>query len=163
MAEQVYQFHAEKDIERLNAESSKGIMSNICNIIDGFPSDYGEQVALVYGRLRGLFGEPLYEEEDTENQYSYCIIATAEDGKEIVLDAYSGPSGPAIGGHHDEESRAAAAQLVKYIQQAVPADYEYEGYYMDGPTRIRQGVKNGVPYFEEEELSDEEMEELFTD
>ena len=39
------------------------------------------------------------------------------------------------------------------IVQAHPSDYEYEGYYWDGPTVVREGIRNGVPYRQEEELA----------
>lgn len=157
MTEFKYQFKGIKDQEKISG-------SNILNIIDGFPSDYSEQTVLIYGKLKTLFGEPLYEEKDIENQYTYGVVTTTEDGREIFLHAYSGSSGPAIGGQQDEESRKAAAQLVEMIQQATPSDYDYVGYYLDGPSRIQQGIKNGVPYYEEvglDDLSKEEMDEIF--
>lgn len=157
MAEFKYQFKVVDDLQKISG-------SKILNIIDGFPPDYSVQTVLIYGKLKTLFGDPLYEEKDVENQYTYGIVTTTEDGREIFLHAYNGPSGPAIGGQQDEESRKAAHQLLEMIQQAVPTDYDYEGYYMDGPCRIKEGIKNGVPYHEEEELDDlteEEMEEIF--
>lgn len=157
MAEFKYQFKAVDDLKKMSG-------SKIINIIDGFPSDYKEQTVLIYGKLKTLFGDPLYEEEDVENQYAYVVVTTTEDGREIFLNVYNGSSGPAIGGEQDEESRKAAYQLIELIQQAVPADYDYVGYFMDGPSQIREGIKNGVPYYEEEELddfSDEEMDEDF--
>ena len=70
----------------------------ICLIIENFDKDYMTNNALVYGKLKTLFGEPLYETEDNENLYSYCIRATSENGDIVYLDVYSGPTGPAIGG-----------------------------------------------------------------
>lgn len=157
MEEFKYQFKAVNDQKKIGG-------SNITNIIDGFPSDYMEQVILIYGKLKTLFGEPLYEEKDLENQYIYGVVTTTEDGREIFLHAYNGPSGPAIGGQQDAESRKAAYQLIELIQQAAPTDYDYVGYYLDGPVRIREGIKNGVPYFEEmplDDLSEEEMDKIF--
>ena len=46
------------------------------------------------------------------------------------------------------------------IQQAAPTDYDYVGYYLDGPSRIREGIKNGVPYYEEVGLGDLSQEEF---
>ena len=142
-----YRFTSEKDTTQLPRLSSR-----ICNIIDGFPQDYGEQTALVYGRLKKLFGQPLHETENLEEQYSYCISATAEDGETVCLNVYSGASGPAIGGAQNEASSEAAAALVAFIRQAEPADFEYTGYYMDAPARIWMSVKNGVPYYRQELL-----------
>ena len=157
MAEFTYQFKKSDDQEKISG-------SKIFNIIKDFPSDYSEQTVLIYGKLKTLFGEPLYEEKDVENQYTYGLVTTTEDGRDIFLHAYSGPSGPAIGGQQDEESREAAHQLVEMIQQAIPTDYDYVGYYLDGPSRIQEGIKNGVPYHEEvelDDLSEEEMDEIF--
>lgn len=146
MAEFTFEFKAE-------SKDKLPMGSKICNIIDGFPEDYGEQTALVYGRLRKLFGEPLYESEDLEEQYSYCISAV-RDGRTVYLEAYSGASGPAIGGEQDKDSREAADELVEFIQQAEAADYDYKGVYYDGPSEVRMGVKNGVPYSEENEIEE---------
>ena len=157
MAEFTYQFNTLNDQEKLGG-------SKILNIIDGFPIDYSEQVALIYGKLKTLFGDPLYEEKDIENQYTYGISTTTEDGRDLFLQVYNGPSGPAIGGQQDEESKKAAHQLLEMIQQAAPTDYDYVGYYLDGPSRIQEGIKNGVPYHEEMELSNlskEEMDKIF--
>lgn len=154
-----YQFQMETNEEKWSALYGT---SYICHIIEGFPSDYIEQTALVYGRLRGLFGEPTYESMNYEDQYAYYITATTEDGKEIFLDVYSGSSGPAIGGQHDEETAEAARQLIQIILQTEPVDYDYVGFYLDGPSKVHQGVKNGVPYAEEEEIDpeDEDYKEL---
>ncbi|MCH5343242.1 MAG: hypothetical protein J1E64_04320 [Acetatifactor sp.] len=157
MAEYKYEFKVVDDQSKVNG-------SKICNIIDGFPLDYSEQKVLIYGKLKTLFGDPLYEEKDYENQYTYDVVTTTEDGKEIFLYAYNGPSGPAIGGQQNEESRKAAYQLIDLILQATPTDYDYVGYYLDGPSKIQEGIKNGVPYYDEEELGDlskEEMDKIF--
>lgn len=157
MAEYKYEFKAIDDQSKISG-------SKICNIIDGFPPDYSEQTVLIYGKLKTLFGEPLYEEKDYENQYTYGVVTITEDSEEILLHVYNGSSGPAIGGQQDEESRRAAHQLIDMIWQADPTDYDYVGYYLDGPSRIQEGIKNGVPYHNEEELDDlseEEMDKIF--
>lgn len=147
MAEFTFEFKAE-------SKDKLPMGSKICNIIDDFPDDYSEQEALTYGRLRKLFGEPLYESEDVEEMYSYCISA-ARDDKTVYLNAYSGASGPAIGGDEDDkDSRDAAYELIDFIKQAEAADYDYKGVYYDGPSEVRMGVKNGVPYFEENEIEE---------
>ena len=108
---------------------------------------------LCLGQLKTLFGEPLYITDDLEDQFAYCILALTEEGKEIYLHVYGGSTGPAIGGKQDKDSRDAADALAKMIVQAHPSDYEYEGYYWDGPTVVREGIRNGVPYRQEEELA----------
>ena len=130
----------------------------LCEIYDAFP-----ERALALGQLKTLFGEPMYITEDYENQFSYDIEAIDETGVVCQLSAYSGPTGPSIGGARGEEVEKAARALAVYIRQATATDYEYEGYYLDAPCKIRMGVRNGVPYAQEEELhlSDEELRELF--
>lgn len=135
--------------------------SKIYDLVDGF-DDYENKCARIYGNLRTLFGEPLYETEDMENLYSYSIAATSDAGDTVYLSAYSGPSGPAIGGMSGKESLQAAQALAEYIRCALPSDYECKSYYLDGPCVIRMGVKNGTPFCEEAELelSPEEFEKL---
>lgn len=113
---------------------------------------------LCLGQLKTLFGEPLYMTKNLEDQYAYCILAAGEDGREIYLQVYSGPSGPSIGGNQDPDSAQAADELAKLIVSAKAADYDYEGYYMDGPSVVREGVRGGEPYMEEEELDVSEDE-----
>ena len=120
----------------------------------------GNDDVLCFGQLKTLFGEPLYITEDMEDQYSYCILAVSKEGKEVYLHVYNGPSGPAIGGKHDSDSLAAADELAELITSAEASDYEYEGVYWDGPCIVRQGVRNGVPYNEEEELTEENYNKL---
>lgn len=116
-----------------------------------------EAFALTYGRLLTLFGPPAYEESDMENQYCFIIEARDEQGDVRLLNAYSGPSGPAVGGGQEELDRLAADQLAELVQSAKPSDYDYTGYYLDGPCKISMGVRGGNAYFEESELTDEEF------
>lgn len=132
--------------------------SKICNFYGYF--EY-QKTPLIYGQMQTLFGKPLYETEDVENQYEYIIAVTDKEGTVTYLTVYSGPSGPAIGGRTGDE-RAASA-LLTYICSAEASDYDYEGYYMDIPCKVREGVEDGVPYHWEEELhlSDEEYLALY--
>lgn len=136
--------------------------SKICNIIVGF-ADYGNQLAITYGKIRARFGEPLYETENMENLFSYCVSATSEDGTVVYLDVYCAGTGPAIGGRHDEVSQKAAQELTAYIRQADPVDYSCKCYYMDGPTVLDIGIKGGQPFYREEELvlPEKEFHELY--
>lgn len=115
---------------------------------------------LCLGQLKTLFGEPLYMTEDMEDQYAYCILAVGKGGEEVYLHVYSGPSGPAIGGNQDSDSSLAADELAELITSAKASDYEYEGVYWDGPCIVREGIRNGVPYNEEEELTEENYEKM---
>ena len=132
--------------------------SKICNIY-GY-NEY-EKMPLAYGQMQTLFGEPLYETENVESQYEYIIAVTDKEGTVTYLTVYSGPSGPAIGGRTGDE-RAASA-LLTYICSAEASDYDYEGYYMDVPCKVREGVQDGVPYSWNEilNLTDEEFSELY--
>ncbi|MBO5057143.1 MAG: hypothetical protein J6C64_12420 [Lachnospiraceae bacterium] len=152
-----YDFKIES-LEVLNEKMSG--TSKIRSIVE----EYGEEAyykgILCLGQLKTLFGEPLYTTEDLEDQYAYCISAADEEGKRIYLHVYSGPSGPAIGGNRDADSRQAADELAELITGAEAADYDYEGYYMDGPVAVKMGVRNGEPYTEEKEIAEEEFAEL---
>lgn len=130
--------------------------SQICNVMFGFGEDYSKNCVVFLGQLMRLFGNPRYISKNVEEQYSYYIKATDENGDSVILEVYSGPSGPAVGGKQDSASEAAADELIEYVLQAKPVDYEYEGYYEDGPCKINQGIKNGEPYYEEKEVSYEE-------
>ncbi|MDE6221240.1 MAG: hypothetical protein K2G51_12590 [Lachnospiraceae bacterium] len=151
-----YTFESVEETEKL-ASTSK-----ICSIIDGF-ADYEKKFPLTYGKIKALFGQPVYESENLENLFSYCILATSEDGETVYLDVYCAGSGPAIGGKQNEASEKAAKALVDYIWQAKPVDYAQKAYYMDGPTVLEFGIKNGVSYYNEAELdlSEEEFRELY--
>lgn len=83
-----------------------------------------------------------------ENLFSYCVSATSEDGTTVYLDVYCA----AIGGKQDKVSKEAAQDLTAYIRQAEPVDYSCRCYYMDGPTVLDIGIKDGHPFYHEEEL-----------
>lgn len=134
--------------------------SKIRSIVDGFGEDSYYRGILCLGQLKTLFGEPLYVSEDLENQYAYCILAADKTGKKIYLNVYSGPSGPSIGGMAGPDGREAADELACLITGADAMDYDYQGYYMDAPSAVSMGVRNGEPYMEEKEISEEKFEEL---
>ena len=152
-----YIFQSMKDTEKLT-DSSK-----LYNFIEGF-ADYGNQFSLICGKIKALFGQPIYETENMENLFLYCILATSEEGEEVYLDIYCAGSGPAVGGMPDEKSRKAAKALVDYVWQAEPVNYTHKAYYLDGPSVLEFGIKNGSPYYNETELklSEKEFTELYT-
>lgn len=153
-----YTFQSVKDGENLV------FGSNICSLINDY-ADYGKKFSLTYGKIKALFGEPVYETENLENLFDYCILAEAENGEKVYLNVYCAGTGPAIGGEHDEASQKAAKALEDYILQAEPVDYARKGYYMDGPTVLEFGIKSGVPYYNESELvlSEEEFSKLYAE
>lgn len=106
---------------------------------------------IAYGRLRALFGEPNYETQNFEDAYSYILFVEPESSEKIYLEVYEGSSGPAIGGLKNAESLQAAETLKKLIEESEEvADYQYEGYYLDLDSKITMGIKDGVPYYNEE-------------
>ncbi len=152
-----YIFRSVKDMEKLT-DSSK-----LYNFIEGF-ADYENQFSLICGKIKALFGQPIYETENLENLFLYCILTTSDEGEEIYLDIYCAGSGLAVGGIQDEKSRKAAKALVNYVWQAEPVNYTHKAYYLDGPTVLEFGIKNGSPYYNETELrlSEKEFTELYT-
>ena len=148
-----YTFQSVKSMEILT-DSSK-----LYNFIEDF-SDYGNQFSLICGKIKALFGQPIYETKNLENLFSYCILATSE---EVYLDIYCAGSGLAVGGISDEKSRKAAKALVDYVRQTKAIDYAHKAYNLDGPTALEFGIKDGTPYYNETELSlsEKEFKELF--
>ncbi len=125
--------------------------SQICELYEGFDGCEGfmKNEAMALGQLKTRFGEPLHTSKDMECLFDYCILATDEEGNEIILTAYHGPTGPAIGGDsRNPSSKDAARALAKYVQSAELTDYKISGYYYDAPVpiKITLGVKKGKPY-----------------
>lgn len=152
-----YTFRSVKDTEK-STDSSK-----LYNFIEDFVN-YEDQFSLICGKIKALFGQPIYETENLENLFLYCILATSDEGEEIYLDIYCAGSGPAVGGMQDERSRKAAKALVDHVWQAEPVNYTCKAYYLDGPTVLGFGIENGSPYYNETELrlSEKEFTELYT-
>ncbi len=145
-----------------NANAAKDFYmpsSNICPIYD-FDENFQKNWVMVLGQLKNLFGKPNYVTNNLENQFSYIIKATNENGDYLLLEAYCAGTGPAIGGLNDNASKLAADELAMYICQAPTVDYDYEGYYLDTMSKVHQGIKNGVPFWEETEISPKEFEEF---
>ena len=133
--------------------------SNICSIYE-FDENFEKNWVMVLGQLQYLFGKPQYITNNLENQFSYTIKATDENGNSLFLEAYCAGSGPAIGGLNDDDSKAAAYELAMYIRQSPAIDYDYEGYYIDTLTKVHYRIKNGEPYWEETEISIKELEKF---
>lgn len=72
--------------------------SKILNILDisDFASNYGEKCVKIQGQLLSLFGEPAYTTPNLENAYFYVITTTNAEGRQYILTAYDGSSGPAV-------------------------------------------------------------------
>ena len=143
----VFEFILEKSVDVIPEGSSL-----ICHVSEE-PVEY-------YGKLQSLFGNPTYETENLEEQFNYCLTAKDETGDAVVIYAYSGSSGPAIGGCSDAKSAEAAKQLEDMIHNASVVDYEYTGYYLDGQMKVHMGIRDGVPYMDETEMTEEEWKEV---
>ena len=133
------------------------------NFIESF-ADYGNQFSLICGKIKALFGQPIYETENLENLFFILYFNDIGRGEEVYLDIYCAGSGPAVGGMQDEKSRRAAKALVDYVWQSEPVNYAYKAYYLDGPTTLEFGIRDGAPYYNETELnlSEKEFRELYT-
>ncbi len=118
--------------------------------------------AQIQGRLRALFGEPLFETEDLENAYEYAIKAEDEAGDEFSFCVYQGSSGCAVGGYSNSAKMQQAIEELKELLLATePTEFLYEGYYMDGGVKVRQGFQNGEVIYEEIELDEDELDEVY--
>ena len=140
--------------------------SKICDIYDFFQyaRELQSKIPLALGQLKTRFGEPSFISKNYEEMYEYNLCAESETGEITYLCAYCGPTGPAIGGSpSDPNSQKAAQALVNYIIEAAPIDYEMEAYYLDVPSKLTLGVKNGQPHYSEEEIDfdDPELKKLF--
>ena len=133
--------------------------SNICSIYE-FDENFEKNWVMVLGQLKYLFGKPNYVTNNLENQFSYIIKASNENGECLLLEVYSAGSGPAIGGLNDSDSKLAAHELAMYIRQSLTVDYDYEGYYLDTMSKVHHRIKNGVRFWEETEMSPKEFEEF---
>lgn len=131
--------------------------SKICSIYE-FDENFEENCVLALGQLKYLFGKPRYVTNNLENQFSYIIKAINEKGDCLLLEVYCASSGPAIGGLNDNNSCLAAQELAMYIRQSSAADYDYEGYYLDTMSKVHHSIENGVPSWEETEISTKEFE-----
>ncbi len=107
-----------------------------------------EDFALFLGKAMTVFGQPDEISNDWESMYSYLIIAEDEQGNEILLEVYHGPSGSAIGGKDGDDYKQASEELIQLILLAEPTDYEHESVYYDIPANVRYTVKGGKAYTE---------------
>lgn len=110
----------------------------------------------IQGRMKALFGEPLYETENYEDAYTYVIQATDSEGTHIYFTVYQGGSGTAIGAKSNREQlQDALEDFKRLLRDTSPVDFLYEGYYMDAYVKIKRGIQNGIPFFEETEIEED--------
>ncbi len=123
-------------------------------------SEYNE--IQIQGRMKALFGEPLYETKNLEDAYAYVIQAMDESGAQVYFSVYQGGTGAAIGAKSRSEQLQEAVEAFKQVLCATqPVDFLYEGYYMDACVKVTQGIQSGQFTYEEEDLDDEEVKEMY--
>jgi hypothetical protein len=119
---------------------------------------------VIQGILWALFGEPLYQTNNYENAYRYVIKATDSYNSSLMFEVYQGSSGCAIGGQcMSVEFNKAITEFKQLLQSTKPADFSYEGYYMDACMKIRCGIHDGRIIFEEDALDDDEIEVMYNE
>lgn len=135
-------------------ETTERIRKGSCHIVAAAEGSE-EAFARFYGQLRTIFGEPHDSSDDYEAIYSYDVTAEDGNGNKLLLEAYHGPSGAAIGGPvvgaddiEREVYEKAARELIELVNAAVPSDYEWEGVYADIPVNIKYVVKDGKVHTE---------------
>lgn len=113
-----------------------------------YEMESAEKHSLFYGQVLTLFGDADYMTKNNEDMFSCAVCGKQEDGREVYLEIYYGPSGPAIGGGNEWCDKIAAYQLSELIISADPTDYEWSSIYRDIPAKVKMGVKNGEPYYD---------------
>ena len=154
-----YEEAAEMNIQILNEFPADADISCIRSVVEyDYSMDNIDDMLLVPGRLKALFGEPQYTSINNEDWFGYYLEC---DGR--FFNVYGVSAETHIGGAKDEESRALADRLADYILQAEPSDYEWTSYYMDADVKVTSGIRDGKPYMINEplELSEEELMELY--
>lgn len=136
----MYTYKFEK-CEQHKLSKSRSLIRNV------YEMESAEMHSLFCGQVLALFGEPDYITKNNENLFSLAVCGKRGDGEEVFLEIYYGPSGPAIGGGNEWTDKTAAFQLSELIMNTIPIDYEWTSVYQDIPTKIKMGVKNGVPYY----------------
>ncbi|MBY0217871.1 hypothetical protein H7K30_14970 [Paenibacillus illinoisensis] len=134
---------------RFIASNKNTSMDNSSNILSP-EIRYAEELALFRGSLLTLFGEPDYKSSNVENAFEYYITAKDEVGNSYEFTVYQGSSGLGIEGKENDDSvLQAALYFVRYVKDAVPADFNENLIYEDTGNTIEYGCKNGVCYYTE--------------
>lgn len=122
-----------------------------------------EEYALFLGKVMARFGKSDSLSDDWECMYSYPITAEDENGNKYLVEIYHGSGGPSYSipieqsGLNVPDYEQAAKELVKFIESAEPADYEWESIYADIPARIKYIIKDGKVTVENEIMDFEEL------
>lgn len=110
----------------------------------------GTGTAQFRGALITLFGAPILKSDNAEEAYDYIIQAQDTTGKQWILTAYEGASGPAIGGDSTDHSiYPVAKDLLKTIEATKPSTFEEKTYYEDFGNIIIYGCTQDKCYYKE--------------
>ena len=123
-----------------------------------------KEYALFLGKVMARFGRNDSLSEDWECMYSYPIAAEDENGNKYIIEIYHGSGGPSYSlpvensGVDLAPYESAKDELVKYIEDAEPVDYEWESIYADIPARIKYIIKDGKVTVEDEIMDFDDLE-----
>lgn len=141
-------------------ERKYGIPVSYGELVYNNPSD--EQNALFFGRIIKLFGVNDSIGEEWEDMYNYPVVA--EDGNGSKLYFLICGNIPEIATPYKKELppdyRQAKTELLEFIENTPPADYEWEGFYSevaelienigyipeDVPLNVKYTVRDGKFY-----------------
>ena len=117
-----------------------------------------EQMILVPGKLRTLFGSPNTMSMNSETWFEYYIEAGG-----YYFEVYGVSADTHIGGDTSQESYALADQLAELINRSKASDYLWTSYYMDAEMKEIFEVREGKAIYQTQQLklSDEEFSELY--
>lgn len=117
-----------------------------------------EQMILIPGKLRTLFGSPNAMSMNSENWFEYYIEA---DGH--YFEVYGVSTDTHIGGDTSQESHVLADQLAELINRSKASDYLWTSYYMDAEVKEIFEVREGKAIYQTQQLalSDEEFSRLY--
>lgn len=123
-----------------------------------------KEYALFLGKVMARFGRNDSLSEDWECMYSYPIAAEDENGNKYIIEIYHGSGGPSYSLPVENSGvdlalyESAKDELVKYIEDAEPVDYEWESIYADIPARIKYIIKDGKVTVEDEIMDFDDLE-----
>lgn len=158
----MYTFRA---IDDQNLMSGTSLLINVDVVeFNGNREEYRKDSVEFRGKLLALFGKPVHSSSLSDEAFDYVLEATNERGESLILTAYEGASGPAIGalsssfGGNDQLNEKAAFDLIALIKSTSPADFESVVYDDDTNNTVWYGVKDGT-YYRREERGDHRSED----
>lgn len=121
-----------------------------------------EKVAEIWGSLITLYGKFEYAEGNMDEAFTYIVEAIMDEKESICFEIYHGPTGLAIGIGKEYVNSPIAKEMadafMKMLENTIPTDFDYVGYYWDYGTKVELGVVNGKGYAREIELEEEDWD-----